>query len=307
MNNNVKISQQAPYVNPGANPIPGVTANLPLNNVSSSVSADNNFEKVRGLVYTIYQNIITGQNVTSFSPVLQQVIQDTSDETLAEMLKQLMYAMQFNLRTQSKPVNNSLSLADPTNVAKKIFDYIDKMEQYNNSNTQQPQPQVAPAPVAPNPAQPMTAQPIPAQNMVQTAQIIQKKKKTRGNPFRVLMGKVGKLLDHGLNKSQIIKSLSKQKYWNHDTIEKAVDLVKDYNKKKYKESMSEIKRLITAEAKEFENLQINYEILSTPDLIMRQSFLQACVDGVDLGASPPTPKKELTVINKILKERATTL
>ena len=58
------------------------------------------------------------------------------------------------------------------------------------------------------------------------------KKKTRGNPFRVLMGQVGKLLDHGMNKRDIIKYLLRKKYWGEDMISKAVDIVKDYNKKK---------------------------------------------------------------------------
>ncbi len=63
-----------------------------------------------------------------------------------------------------------------------------------------------------------------------------KKKKTRGNPFRVLMGKVGKLLDHGVEKKDIVRYLAKQKYWSNETIERAVDIVKDYNKKKHQES-----------------------------------------------------------------------
>ena len=40
------------------------------------------------------------------------------------------------------------------------------------------------------------------------------KKKSRGNPFRVLMGKVGKLLDHGLEKREIVRYLLKEKIWN---------------------------------------------------------------------------------------------
>lgn len=68
-----------------------------------------------------------------------------------------------------------------------------------------------------------------------TAQI-KKKKKTRGNPFRVLMGKVGKLLDHGIEKNDIVRYIAKLKYWNKETIERAVDIVKDYNKKKKQDS-----------------------------------------------------------------------
>jgi hypothetical protein len=61
---------------------------------------------------------------------------------------------------------------------------------------------------------------------------VKKKKKTRGNPFRVLMGKVGKLLDHGIEKKDIVRYLSKEGFFGKQTIERAVDIVKDYNKKK---------------------------------------------------------------------------
>lgn len=64
------------------------------------------------------------------------------------------------------------------------------------------------------------------------AAVTKKKKKTRGNPFRVLMGKVGKLLDHGIEKNDIVRYLAKLKFWNKETIERAVDIVRDYNKKK---------------------------------------------------------------------------
>jgi hypothetical protein len=67
-------------------------------------------------------------------------------------------------------------------------------------------------------------------NNSKTAQV-KKKKKTRGNPFRVLMGKVGKLLDHGVEKNDIVRYISKLKYWNKETIERAIDIVKEYNKK----------------------------------------------------------------------------
>jgi hypothetical protein len=45
------------------------------------------------------------------------------------------------------------------------------------------------------------------------------------------MGKVGKLLDHGVEKSDIVRYISKLKYWNKETVERAVDIVKEYNKK----------------------------------------------------------------------------
>ena len=74
---------------------------------------------------------------------------------------------------------------------------------------------------------------VEAKNVYNNSKIAQvkKKKKTRGNPFRVLMGKVGKLLDHGVEKNDIVRYISKLKYWNKETIERAIDIVKEYNKK----------------------------------------------------------------------------
>jgi hypothetical protein len=61
------------------------------------------------------------------------------------------------------------------------------------------------------------------------------KKKTRGNPFRVLMGKIGKLLDHGLSKRDIVRYIGKENTWEDETIDKAVDVVMEYSKKKRKD------------------------------------------------------------------------
>jgi len=68
-------------------------------------------------------------------------------------------------------------------------------------------------------------------NFRQSQKVQQKKKKTRGNPFRVLMGKVGKLLDHGVEKNDIVRTIAKLKYWEKPMIEKAVEIVQDYNRK----------------------------------------------------------------------------
>lgn len=141
-----------------------------------------------------------------------------------------------------------------------------------------------------------------------TAQI-KKKKKTRGNPFRVLMGKVGKLLDHGIEKNDIVRYLAKLKFWNKETIERAVDIVRDYNKKKkskedksseknVRESVStdslvndakevaEGKDELSDAVKELEEIdkrtstasldydkKPDYAKRSTPELIMRACFL----------------------------------
>lgn len=141
------------------------------------------------------------------------------------------------------------------------------------------------------------------------AAVTKNKKKTRGNPFRVLMGKVGKLLDHGIEKNDIVRYLAKLKFWNKETIERAVDIVRDYNKKKkskedksseknVRESVStdslvndakevaEGKDELSDAVKELEEIdkrtstasldydkRPDYAKRSTPELIMRACFL----------------------------------
>lgn len=113
-----------------------------------------------------------------------------------------------------------------------------------------------------------------------------KKKDSRGNPFRVLMGKVGKLLDHGLEKREIVRYLSKLKYWNEETISKAVDIVKDYNKKKKnkpneekndnKKSFNYFKYLKTAGKDVIEyDIEPDYKKRSTAELYARITWLES--------------------------------
>lgn len=98
------------------------------------------------------------------------------------------------------------------------------------------------------------------------------KKKSRGNPFRVLMGKVGKLLDHGLERRDVVRYLLKEKIWNEDTIEKSIKIVKDYNKKKHvkkdkSKSTKEAQTLLT-NAPEWPKIgSVDYSKRSTPELI----------------------------------------
>ena len=110
--------------------------------------------------------------------------------------------------------------------------------------------------------------------------IEKKKKKTRGNPFRVLMGKVGKLLDHGVEKRDIVRYLAKLKYWNNETIERAVEIVMDYNRKKKKDSDKDEKSEkkasnesnIKTSALDYER-KPDFKKRSTGELMIRACFL----------------------------------
>lgn len=153
-------------------------------------------------------------------------------------------------------------------------------------------------------------------NNTKLAQTVQKKKKkTRGNPFRVLMGKVGKLLDHGVEKSDIVRYISKLKYWNKETIERAIDIVKDYNRKLKQDDDKDEKKDSKKEAVKVASFNYdespNFHKRSTGELITRACFLLDLLDYSKSTAQgdfkDPANKKgakeELTQVRKALIDR----
>lgn len=153
-------------------------------------------------------------------------------------------------------------------------------------------------------------------NNSRAAQTVQKKKKkTRGNPFRVLMGKVGKLLDHGVEKNDIVRYISKLKYWNKETVERAVDIVKDYNRKLKTDNDKDDAKDSKKEAVKTASLNYDespkFHKRSTAELIARVCFL---LDLLDYSKSTPQgdfkdpadkngAKEELAQIRKALVDR----
>ena len=187
-----KLSQIEPPL--ASNPANGIN-NIPLNG-----------EQVEGVTKDQMRQLLrkiksAKDNFGEFSDEVTLIADKVQDDNLRHQLYKLSKAliMSNNNRTRTKdPITQEL---DPsyTDIANKIEQtYLSEAKNvYNNSKTAQ----------------------------------VKKKKKTRGNPFRVLMGKVGKLLDHGVEKNDIVRYISKLKYWNKETIERAVDIVKEYNKK----------------------------------------------------------------------------
>ncbi len=125
------------------------------------------------------------------------------------------------------------------------------------------------------------------------------KKKTRGNPFRVLMGQVGKMLDHGIGKKEIVRYISKKNMWNEETISKAVDVVSDYSKKKRskekkfqeKESASSNNMTRTSAidaTKSIYEIAPDFTKRSTAELMARASWLNDL-----LGYNEKTPQGDM--------------
>jgi len=186
-----KLSQTEPPL--ASNPANGIN-NIPLNgeNVEGVTK-----EEMRQLMKKIKAS---NDNFGELSEEVNVIADRVQDNGLRHQLYKLSKAliMSNNNRTRTKdPITKELdpSYSDIANKIEETY-LVEAKNVYNNSKTAQ-----------------------------------KKKKKTRGNPFRVLMGKVGKLLDHGVDKNDIVRYISKLKYWNKETIERAVDIVKEYNKK----------------------------------------------------------------------------
>lgn len=110
------------------------------------------------------------------------------------------------------------------------------------------------------------------------------KKKHGGNPFRVLMGIVGKLLDKGWNQSEIIRHVKKRINFDPKTIKDCIKIVKEYNKKKHRETKAfNLKNIITASAmdrasdeiilKDIYEIERDLNKQSTRELIIKLKYL----------------------------------
>jgi hypothetical protein len=118
-------------------------------------------------------------------------------------------------------------------------------------------------------------------NLLVYSQVEQKqkeKKKSRGNPFRVLMGKVGKLLDHGLERKDIVRYLLKDNIWNEKTIERAIKIVKEYNRKKKSKKTVEAQTLHKPSDNDnvFQKVNPDYKKRSTAELVTSICWLHTC-------------------------------
>lgn len=210
-----KLSQIQPPL--ASNPANGIN-NIPLNGENvEGVTKD----EMRQLMKKIKAS---NDNFLELSEEVNVIADRVQDSSLRHQLYKLSKAllMSNNNRTRTKdPITKKL---DPSysDIATKIEEtyLVEAKNVYNNSKTAQ----------------------------------VKKKKKTRGNPFRVLMGKVGKLLDHGVEKNDIVRYISKLKYWNKETIERAVDIVRDYNKKLEQDKDTDSKSEKTADTVDLDKL-----------------------------------------------------
>lgn len=120
-------------------------------------------------------------------------------------------------------------------------------------------------------------------------------KHKKGNPFKVLMGLVGKMLDHGMGKREIVRKILRQENnkWKPETIEKCIKVVKDARKKETKKKLSsthfnfykysQSKNIDNSEKREsIYDIHRNIKLMSTMELVSRMGYLNA-VSSFDAG------------------------
>ena len=257
-----KLSQTAPPL--ASNPANGIN-NIPLSGENVEGVTKDEMRQLMNRVKSANDNFGELSNEVT---VTADKVQDSNLKHQLDKLSKALLMSNSNRTRTKDPITKELdpSYSDIANKIEQIYLSEDK-NVYNNSKTAQ----------------------------------VKKKKKTRGNPFRVLMGKVGKLLDHGVEKNDIVRYISKLKYWNKETIERAIDIVKEYNKKlekgKNKDEKSEKSEKTTDDAdldkivkeKVDKNAAVktaslnydakpNFKKRSTPELIMRACFLMDLQD-----------------------------
>ncbi len=239
------------------------------------------------------------QNINDIKTELEEIFPKITREEYRKMISQLMNSIDYANDPKKRTKNPSTGKYDPTpqELAQRMKHKLNHIKDVNSQQSEK------------------VGSTIMAFNSRQAQ--VKKKKKTRGNPFRVLMGKVGKLLDHGLEKKDIVRYLSKQKYWNNETIERAVDIVRDYNKKIKKDSKDDEP---TKKASQELNIKTagydydtkpDFEKRSTPELISRAYFLDDLLayskttpqGDFKEAASKEGAKEELAKIKTELKNR----
>lgn len=205
-----------------SNPASGIN-NIDLNVAGadgSGMSSDSNGVTKKEMI-SLLQKVVHAENgtVVELKSDLEEIIERITRPEYKKRVSQIITAIDMAQDPRKKTKDPSTGQYDPTaqELASRMMrklSHLENEEEHKNQHT------------AGNKA--MSFNNREAQ--------VKKKKKTRGNPFRVLMGKVGKLLDHGIEKKDIVRYLAKQKFWGNETIERAVDIVRDYNKKKKQDS-----------------------------------------------------------------------
>ena len=248
-----KISQ-ALGSNPATSDQVGAT-NMPLNQTAGEPNGVPGKE-----IISVLNKIVNfeASNKDILISELESLLTKLSDEEIKNKISKIISAIHMASDPRKQTIDPETGKKDPgpQELAQKLIQIVHHKESSAN-----------------NPSENNMESKASLYNHKTAQKVIKKKKKTRGNPFRVLMGKVGKLLDHGVEKNDIVRFIAKEKKWDNETIGKAVDIVKDYNKKlKTKKSEASTESRIVTSAYDY-TTKPNFEKRSTPELIFRVCYL----------------------------------
>ena len=296
------------YSGIASNPASGIN-NIDLNVAGadgSGMTSDSNGVTKREMIDLLKKVINTDKStVKEFKTDLEEIIERITRPEYKKRVSQIITAIDMAQDPRKRTKDPSTGQYDPTaqELAQRMMDKLSHLESEEEKNHH-------------------TAGNKTMFNLREAQ--VKKKKKTRGNPFRVLMGKVGKLLDHGLEKKDIVRYLAKQKFWTNETIERAVDIVRDYNKKKKQDSDDNKDVKEEKKASAINNIKTagldyseepDFEKRSTSELLFRAYYLEELMDydkntpqgsGKD-AASKEGASAELKKIKTELKKRGESL
>lgn len=292
--------------------IPGGPNTIPLNDqaqqqsgVSTPSDDDDYGKRAMDLVQKIARGNIPPDEMLSWSNFIKEGL-EKSHQFSTPGLDQLWAKLYNSVTVNSNTDTYTEGLVDPPQqVAKEILNMKQVLSSDNVFNLR----------TSARTEEKPKAQPIAEEDKT--------KKKTRGNPFRVLMGQVGKLLDHGMEKRDIVQYVHKKmKGFDESIISKAIDIVKDYNKKKRRKPQKEANAFnlntFTKTASFFRDEENDlYTVTpewtkrSTAELMARASWLKSLMlyddDVPMLDQRKADDKKgassQLTTIRGALKER----
>jgi hypothetical protein len=207
----------------------------------------------------VQQNDFQGQSKELMVSELEDLLLRLKDQEIKTKISTIINALNMASDPRKQTIDPETGKKDPgpKELAQSLLKIVNSKVPSQNQNMENTQP---------------TENTMASVYNHRTAQkVIKKKKKTRGNPFRVLMGKVGKLLDHGVSKSDIVRYIAKEDKWSTETIDKAVKIVMDYNRKKHQKESSNDSRVVTA-AYDY-TTKPDFEKRSTPELVFRVCYL----------------------------------
>ena len=289
------------YSGLASNPASGIN-NLDLNVVGADgagAGQDSNGVTKREMI-TLLQKVVNSDNekLREYKTDLEEIIERITRPEYKKRVSQIINAIDMAQDPRKRTKDPSTGEYDPTaqELASRMMSKLSHLENEEKHNNH----------TAGNKA--MSFNNREAQ--------VKKKKKTRGNPFRVLMGKVGKLLDHGIEKKDIVRYLAKQKFWTNETIERAVDIVRDYNKKKKQDSDADTEVKEEKKKASYESFVkvagLDYDVKpdvekeSTATLISRAFYLDDLLANKD-AASKEGTSEQLKKIKAELKKRGESL